>query len=490
MDLQIVIAPNLEITPQIYRQILDAIVDRRLARGDRLPPTRELARQLQVSRNTVSLAYDLLIADGVLIGRTGDGTFVNAPPQTAARRRSAPVGKIQVREVWRALPELSGSGGSPQVYDYDFGVGVPDSALFPFDEWRRLMAGEFRARPSQSYYQSPAGDPALRAALAKHVGVSRAVQAEVDDVIITQGAQQAFDLISRVLLSEGAVVAIEDPGYANARLLFRTHGARVAPVPVDEEGIVVSRIPRNAKFVYVTPSHQFPLGHVMSFQRRTELLAWAERTGAVIIEDDYDSEFRFGGRPLDPLQSMDRIGCVVYVGTLSKVMLPTLRLGFLISPASLRSALLKAKKLSDWHSDSGKQGAAARFIRRGMLAKHIRKLNRVYAERHALIVSTIEKKLSRWLQPVPSSAGIHLSALFRPEARDLSPQKILAAAGARGVKITSLADYYSQPANAALHPGLVFGFGAIGTHLIEEGLHRLTACCGEAQLTSQQRATE
>jgi GntR family transcriptional regulator/MocR family aminotransferase len=307
------------------------------------------------------------------------------------------------------------------------------------------------------------------------------VQAEPDDVIVTQGAQQAFDLVARVLISGGTAVAVEDPGYTRARLLFRSHGARVVPVPVDHEGVVVSRIPPKVELIYVTPSHQFPLGHVMSFQRRTELLAWAERTGALIIEDDYDSEFRFGGRPLDPLQSLDRSGCVIYVGTLSKVMLPTLRLGFLVAPASLRASLLKAKQLTDWHSDSAKQSASARFIRQGLLAKHIRRLNHIYTERYQLIASLIGTKLQRWLRLLPSAGGIHLSVEFaRSGNRRIDANKVVAAADARGVKINSIAEYYFRPADALSNPGLVLGFGAIPTHLIEEGLARLAVSCAEA----------
>jgi GntR family transcriptional regulator/MocR family aminotransferase len=204
---------------------------------------------------------------------------------------------------------------------YDFRPGSPDARLFPFTDWRRLVCRELRLTAfAWGHYCEPSGHVGLRAAIARHVGVSRSVQAHADDVIVTQGAQQALDLIGRVLIEPGDCVAVEEPGYPPARSLFRTHGARVVGVPVDDEGLEVVAIPNSARLIYVTPSHQFPLGAPMSLQRRRALLAWAAKRNAVIIEDDYDSEFRFGGRPLDPLQNMDRDGRVVYVGSFSKVM--------------------------------------------------------------------------------------------------------------------------------------------------------------------------
>ena len=256
----------------------------------------------------------------------------------------------------------------------------------------------------------------MRAAIARHIGVSRAVRAVADDLVVTQGAQQAFDLIGRVLIADGTSVAVEDPGYSRVRLLYHSLGARVVRVPVDDEGLVVDAIPAAARLIYVTPSHQFPLGTTMSLRRRAALLAWAERRGAVIVEDDYDSEFRFGGRPLDPLQSLDRAGRVIYVGSFSKVLLPALRLGFLVAPATLQPALHAAKQLADWHGELATQAALARFIDEGLLARHIRAVTREYGRRYAHIADAIDRRFSRWLRVVPAMAGMHLTATVAPGA--------------------------------------------------------------------------
>jgi GntR family transcriptional regulator/MocR family aminotransferase len=355
--------------------------------------------------------------------------------------------------------------------EYDFAVGVPDGRFFPIETWRRLVARELRASAVRSAtYGDPRGHAGLRAAIARHIGVARSVRAGADDVLVTHGAQQALDLIGRVLVEPGSTVAVEEPGYWPARLLFQSLGARVVGVPVDAEGVDVAAIPAAARLVYVTPSHQFPMGTPLSLARRAALLAWAERRDALVIEDDYDSEFRFEDRPLEPLQSLDRGGRVVYVGSFSKTLLPMLRLGFLVAPASLQPALANAKLLSDWHGDLPTQAALARFIDEGLLARHVRKANRQYAERHARIVAGLEKDFAPWLGVVPSAAGLHLCALSTVE---LEP--IVATARSAGVGVQALRDYYlGEPAR----DGLVIGYGAIPTERIGEGLHRLAVAFG------------
>ena len=357
MDFHVSLTGRGDLAAQIYRQLLDAILDGRLRPGERLPPTRELARRLDVSRNTAAVAYDRLTAEGFLAGRVGDGTFVRTALPGRVRSRGAPSGRVRPRRLWRDIT-AEHEFGAAEPAPYDFRVGVPDPRLFPLETWRRLVARELRASTVHATgYRDPAGHAGLRAAIARHTGVARSVRAAPDDVIITQGAQQALDLIGRILIEPGDQVAVEEPGYPPARLAFRAHGARVIGVPVDAEGIDVSAIPPSARIVYVTPSHQFPLGTPMSLARRAALLTWADRHGAVIIEDDYDSEFRFGERPLEPLQSLDAGGNVVYVGSFSKTLLPMLRLGFLVAPASLGPALRTAKGLADWHGDVTTQAA-------------------------------------------------------------------------------------------------------------------------------------
>jgi GntR family transcriptional regulator/MocR family aminotransferase len=242
-------------------------------------------------------------------------------------------------------------------------------------------------------------------------------------------------------------------------------------VPVDDEGLDVGSIPENARLVYVTPSHQFPLGTAMSLQRRTALLAWAERRGAVIIEDDYDSEFRFDGRPLDPLQGLDRTGRVIYVGSFSKILLPTLRLGFLVAPASLQPALHAAKQLTDWHGELSTQGALARFIDQGLLARHIRKVAREYANRHAQIADSVAHRFGRWLRLIPAAAGLHLAAdMVSGKSVDIA--QAARRAGESGVRVQALSDFcFGTPVRA----GLVIGYGAIPTARIGEGMRRLEA---------------
>lgn len=467
MDVHIRLDGRGDLAARIFRQLRDAILDGRLRPGDRLPPSRDLARRLAVSRNTVAVAYEDLVAEGLVEGRVGAGSFVTADgwPRSAPRR--APAGAVPPRAAWRDVPVWPAADVADAPFN--FGVGLPDHTRFPLTVWRRLVARELResARPMAAYAH-PAGHPALRAAIARHLGVSRAVHAAADDVVITSGAQQAFDLIGRVLLDSGAVVAMENPGYGRPRALFATLGARVAPVPVDAEGLVVEAIPARARLVYVTPSHQFPLGVPMSLRRRAALLDWADRRGGVVIEDDYDSEFRFGGRPLDPLQSLDRSGRVLYVGSFSKVLLPGLRLGFVVAPASLQQALQAARQLADWHGDVAPQGALARFIDTGGLARHIRAVSREYEARYVRIADAIERRFQRWLRLVPASAGLHLTAtLAHPR---LTGAGIAAAAAARGVRVGALADFYAGRPD---RDGLVLGFGGIALTRIDEGLERL-----------------
>jgi GntR family transcriptional regulator/MocR family aminotransferase len=302
--------------------------------------------------------------------------------------------------------------------------------------------------------------------------VSRSVRAAGSDVLITNGAQQALDLIGRVLVEPGDTVAVEEPGYPAARQLFRTHGARVVGVPVDTEGLDVTRLPASARLVYTTPSHQFPMGMSMSLGRRTALLEWAEAHGAVIIEDDYDAEFRFAHRPLEPLQSLDRSGRVVYVGTFAKTMLPTLRMGFLVAPASLRPALRLAKQLTDWHGDPTMQRALARFINDGDLARHIRRANRIYALRHQRIVDTLEREAADVLTVVPSVAGLHVCARLH-ESQPLDLEAAIAAAETRGVRLIRLADYCHDP---PVPDGVVLGYGLITAERVVPGLRELIAC--------------
>ena len=335
-----------------------------------------------MSRGTVTTAYDRLTAEGFLVTRVGAGTFV-CSDVVPHRTRHAPVGDVRPRAVWATLP--------PPVLDappseFDLSVGGPDTSLFPLAAWRRLVSATLRPSLLAASAYEGQGDEGLRREIARYAGLSRSVVAGPGDVLLTNGAQQALDVVARAVVDPGDVVVVEDPGYTAATRLFASHGARVRGVPVDDEGLVVEELPRTARMVYVTPSHQFPTGAVMSLRRRIALLEWASRRNAVIVEDDYDSEFRFEDRPLAPLQSLDRDGRVVYVGSFSKTLMPSLRVGYLIAPQSLQGTLRQAKLLTDWQGDAVTQGALARFMAEGLLSAHVRRVTRIYAERRAALL--------------------------------------------------------------------------------------------------------
>jgi GntR family transcriptional regulator/MocR family aminotransferase len=474
MDVPVTLRGPSGLADQIYWQLRAAILDGRLGPGSRLPSTRGLAGRLAVGRNTVLAAYDRLAAEGFLVGRVGAGSYVSAAIEPAAPPRRAPAGDLRPRPVW-ATPWTLPIPNDPDDADplYDFRLGIPDAELFPFTAWRRLVAEQLQpSRMPTARYGDPAGDARLRRAIARHVGVARMVQAHADDLIITNGVQQALDLIGRVLVDPGTVVAVEDPGYPPASRLFQSLGAHVVPVPVDGEGLRVAELPTAARIVYVTPSHQFPLGVTMSLPRRMALLGWARRRRVAVVEDDYDSEFRFAGRPLEPLQTLDRDGRVLYVGSLSKTLLPSLRLGYLVAPSSLRPALRAAKLLSDWHTPWLNQAALAHFIDDGLLARHVSRTHRVYRARRGALDAALRTHAARWLEPVPSIAGLHVTALFRHE-HDVDVDAVIGAARDRGVAVEAVASYTSHPRAT---PGLALGYGAIPAERIDEGIRILAHC--------------
>ena len=472
MEVHVSLVGRKNLSLEIYRQLREAVLDGRLRPGDRLPATRELARRLSVSRMTVTVAYDRLSAGGFVESRVGAGTFVseNVPLATGPSEEYGADGPVCPRPVWDSVrvSEVFARGAL-----YDFRTGIPDAALFPYDAWRRLVARQLRpGTVGPGFYAHPAGHRGLREAIARHIGVSRGVVTTADDITVTNGTQQALDILARVLLDPGDPVAIEDPGYVPPRLLFRSLGARVVGVPVDEEGLIVDALPRRTRLVYATPSHQYPLGMPMSLARRVALLEWAERNNAAIIEDDYDSEFRFGGKPIEPLRALDSRGRVAYVGSFSKTMLPTLRIGFIVSPPSLRQAVQRAKYVTDWHTPLFIQQALAQFMDDGGFARHVRRMNRVYEARHQLVVSTLVRDFADQLEIIPSDAGLHVSAL----ARNASPDEmavVVRRASEAGIEVLELSRHWLEGTGRA---GLALGYGAIPTDDIEAGLSRLREC--------------
>jgi GntR family transcriptional regulator/MocR family aminotransferase len=477
VELHISLDVQSRLAEQIYQQVREAVLDGRLSPGETLPGTRELAARLEVSRNTVSTAYDRLAAEGYLAGRAGVRTYVSdrldlarrAGPSPLAGSRDAPPA-VLIRPVWTEQPDPPDLSVQPE---FDFRSGLPDAHQFPYPAWRRLLATALReSRTGTGAYGDPAGDPELRAALARHLGVSRGIRAEAGEVLVTNGVQQGADLVGKVLLEPGDVVAVEDPGYPPPRRLFESFGARVVGVPVDAEGLVVAALPERPRLVFVSPSHQYPLGVSMSLPRRLELLAWAERVGVVILEDDYDSEFRYAGRPIEPLHSLDRAARVVYVGSFSKTLLPTLRLGYCVAPSWLHATLRKARYLTDWHTSLPVQAALTRFIGDGSLARHLRRMRHIYQARRDRLVSVLASDFADSLDPVSSAAGLHLAALLLPGTPP--DQTVLDRAARRGVAVHALSRFAVSERGA--RSGLVLGFGAITLDRIEEGLGRLRDC--------------
>jgi GntR family transcriptional regulator/MocR family aminotransferase len=347
---------------------------------------------------------------------------------------------------------------------FDFSIGIPDLSAFPFGLWRSLLASSGRVLgAAQGHYGNSQGDLRLREAISQYVAFTRAVVCRPDEIIITRGAQQTVDLLARVLLTRGDTAVVEEPGYPPVRDLLILNGIQVASVDVDSEGILVGDLPAKARVVYVTPSHQFPLGMPMSLDRKLTLLRWAAKRQACIIEDDYDSEYRFEPRPLESLQSLDRHGVVAYVGTFSKIMQPGLRIGFIVAPRGLVSALTEARRLNDSNESALLQHALARFISEGHLARHIRRMSKVYGRRRVKLIEMLTRFSSVFGNVVPSVAGLHVACLQETakQASDLVRRGEQASA-----RFTPLSRFSTRPAR----PGVVFGYGAIPEDSITEGI--------------------
>ena len=469
-----------------YRRLAESIrrgvLEGRFRPGEKLPPTRALASSLKLARNTVLEAYEQLIAEGYLVARHGSGTYVapdlperslRAPvtprrPQELPPPVEAPLSAFGKRVVNGEVPVRMRreEGDSP----YEFRYGTPSLDEFPMDAWRTLTKRVLDYPPRELLGYGPTeGLPQLREALARYLQRSRGVRCSAEDVFIVNGSQQALDMSARVLLNDGDGVAIEEPCYPSARTVFEANGGRILPVPVDEEGIVVSAIPPGAKLAYVTPSHQFPTGAVMSATRRLELLQWADANDAIIIEDDYDSEFRYEGRPLAALQGLDERGRVLYTGTLSKVLLPALRLGYMVAPRGLQLALAGTKWLTDRHVALLYQAVLALFIEEGHFERHLRRMRKVYERRRAAMLEAFDRYFGDRAIVTGTESGMHVLVQIRDVA---DADEYIARAREQGVGIYSARSYYSTEPP----PGAIFlmGYTSVTEKHIHEGIRLLS----------------
>jgi GntR family transcriptional regulator/MocR family aminotransferase len=458
---------------QLYVRLKDAILAGALPAGSRLPPTRVLCRLLAVSRQTVLAAYDQLLAEGYLSGTVGRGTFVSAS-LAMARPAPATTAASLLRPLSARGEAMAAAMGRVRFHEGQlraFRASMPGLDLFPFDLWRRLEARRSRHGGVDLGYTDPAGHKVLRELLCAYLHGSRGVACTPEQVIITSGSQQALYLLAQLLLGPGDGVWIESPGYQGACAPFAVAGARICTVPVDEQGMDVGWAAANhpgAKMVFATPSHQLPLGVTMSLARRLELLRWAAANQAWVIEDDYDSEYRYTGAPLASLQSLDRSGCVIYVGTFSKVLFPGLRLGYVVAPPALAGPLARAKAVVDRHSPIVPQAVLADFMAGGHFARHIRRTRDAYAERRAALLGAIDARLGGELACGPSDAGLDLCVHFR---RKLDEADVVRRAIDAGIDVRPLS-YYANPAagpECVVAPGLLLGFSALAPGEIKAG---------------------
>ena len=487
---------------QLYQALRLRVLDGRLASGTRLPASRDLAAALAISRNSVVRAYDQLYAEGFIEGRVGDGTYVAQLPEAAlpAKKLSTKVSTgfstglpTALSTNWLDLPVDPSSkvihndplarvknnhlpsppSGPPRA----FRVGVPAFDLFPFEVWAKLNAAFWRKPDLQQLcYGDPAGDARLRGMVAAYLRSSRGMQCSAEQIVITSGAQQGISLCAQLLVEPGDRVAIENPGYRAAGHAFAVAGARLHGVAVDSEGIDCSELAglADCRLTYVTPSHQYPTGVVMSLARRLELLAWAERTQGWIVEDDYDGEYRYSGAPLAPLAALDRQGRVLYVGTFGKVAFPALRLGYLVLPPGLVQAFAQRRAVDVRHSEVSTQAVMAEFMAAGHFQRHIRRMRRAALSRRNTLLNGWPTDIPG-VGPLPSvAAGLHMTVPVDSVARE---RELIDLASSVDVEINGLSSYWLPDSTTPMdqRSGLVLGFAAVPEQAIEAALQRLRA---------------
>jgi len=471
---------------QTYRAMRTAVLAGRLARGARLPSSRTLARDLGVARNTILQAYEQLVAEGYAVTRPGSGTYVSEPLGAGDTRpvpvRSGGAGPpatlSRYGERLRSAATPRGLGWEPRGprLPYDFRYGEPAYADLPYASWCRTLARCARKSTRRElHYGHPAGDPSLREALAAYLCRSRGVVCTPEQIVIVHGSQQAIDLAIRLLVDPGDRVVTEDPNYGGLDLALSAARAEIVPLRVDDAGLCVADLPEDgARLVCITPSHQFPTGAVMPASRRLELLAWASRHDTFVLEDDYDGEFRFDGRPLESLQGLDSGGRVLYVGTVSKVLFPSLRIGYVVAPPVLAEPLAHAKALTDTGGSSLEQRALAEFVASGAFERHLRRSRGRHAARRRALLEATDEHLGDAVRIGGANAGLHVVLWIRGAPPQRVAEVRRRAAGV-GVGVYSVHPFYRSPAPGA---GLLLGFGALTEDEIREGIRRLANVLG------------
>ena len=455
---------------QIYRTIRESILAGRLRPGDRLPSTRTLAGEAGIARKSVEDAYAQLEDEGYLVRRTGAGSFVAGVQ--LSRPRSGEItlkGRRTLSTRGRAIASMSAC--VEQTVIRPFAAGMPAVDAFPIEVWNRLVARHARKLDAASLvYGDPAGYAPLREAVAAYLGNARGVRCDASQVLIVSSSQQALDLIARLTLDPGDEAWIENPGYFGARAALLAAGANVIPVPVDDAGLDVDagkELAPSARVAYVTPSHQFPLGSTMSLERRLAILAWAQRAGAWIIEDDYDGEFRYDARPVPSIQGLDDAGRVIYVGTFTKSLYPSLRLAYAVLPRDLVSAFVNARSQTDGHPPTFMQGVVAEFLSEGHFGAHIRRMRALYHARRDVLLESAERHLGDVMRLASVHAGLRATGVF---LRTRDDRAISARAMRAGIDAPPLSRYFF---GGRAQTGLVLGYAALAPDAIRKGIRDL-----------------
>jgi GntR family transcriptional regulator / MocR family aminotransferase len=465
---------------QVYAELRQAILAGRLAPGQQLPSTRSLSRTLAISRTTVTQSYEQLLGEGYLETRSGSGTFIcrQLPDRLLQTVAIAPINpakpaSLKLSRYAQAMDEMPLLLQTFPTAAISFRYGRPALQHFPIALWRKLLSRHCGGGTEWlDYSLDPQGDMGLRIAIARYLVQARAVQCDPSQIVIVNGTQQALDLILRVLVEPGATIAIEDPGYLSARKVFRSHDVNLLPIPVDESGLIVEHLTNSGleqpvRLLYVTPSHQFPTGATLSLSRRFALLQWAQQTGAMIIEDDYDSEYRYGDRPIPALQGLDSSDSVIYIGTFSKVLFPSLRIGYLVLPARLVPFVSQAKWLSDRQLPMLEQQVLADFIQAGHLESHIRKMRSHYDRLRQVLVQALQDDFGARVTILGEKAGMHVMVRF---LLDITGAEIMARSRQAGVGIVPAAPCYLLDGGDR---EFILGYGELPERTIVEGIHRL-----------------